>query len=354
MRSRVIYFAVSSLLFFKPKSSTAKRSMSSFGQFAATSQFYLYGRSKCTRTGWEAAKAKYPKPDILEDESLNLTGKVYMITGANTGIGRGITDYLASKGATIYMVCRNPTRANEAKDEIVEKTKSSSIHVLLCDCSLEADVRRMWGEFLEHRRSEGSSEVQLHGLICNAGALLNEKTLTSEGVEVTFAAHLLFGTYLLGSLAIHILEATPGSRFIAVSSGGMYNTKFPDWDIATATGNKAYDGQLAYAFAKRGQVLLCEKWTEKYPKVKFVSCHPGWTLTEGVEAAYGAQKSYLEPLRTTWQGAEGIIWLCVADAESLEGGAFYLDRSPQVKHIAGKNTVTEIIDLSASFGTQRF
>jgi dehydrogenase/reductase SDR family protein 12 len=115
----------------------------------------------------------------------------------------------------------------------------------------------------------------------------------------------------------------------------MYNTKFPLWEDATSTGNNAYDGQFAYAYAKRGQVLLCERWSEKYPKVKIVSCHPGWTLTGGVEAAYGDKKSYLEPLRTLWQGSEGIVWLAVADAAQIDCGAFYLDRSPQIKHIAG-------------------
>ena len=56
----------------------------------------------------------------------------------------------------------------------------------------------------------------------------------------------------------------------------------------------------------------------------------GWTLTEGVEAAYGESKSYLQPLRSVWEGAEGIIWLCVAPKDEIEDGAFYLDRKPQV------------------------
>lgn len=50
-------------------------------------------------------------------------------------------------------------------------------------------------------------------------------------------------------------------------SGGMYNTNFPQWEDATATGNKKYDGQFAYAYAKRGQVLLCERWAATHPKV---------------------------------------------------------------------------------------
>ena len=57
-------------------------------------------------------------------------------------------------------------------------------------------------------------------LFPTAGALLNEKTLTSEGIEVTFACHLLFGTYLLKSLAMPVLEATEDSRVVVVSSGG--------------------------------------------------------------------------------------------------------------------------------------
>jgi hypothetical protein len=54
-----------------------------------------------------------------------------------------------------------------------------------------------------------------------------------------------------------------------------------------------------------------------------------------VIVAYGESKKYLEPLRTPWQGAEGIIYLCVADAPELEGGGFYLDRKPMVKHMSG-------------------
>jgi hypothetical protein len=77
--------------------------------------------------------------------------------------------------------------------------------------------------------------------------------LTSEGVEQTFATHLLLGTYLLTELAIPLLQNSSDPRVVVVSSGGMYNTKFPDWDLATAKrGN--FNGQLAYAFAKRGQV----------------------------------------------------------------------------------------------------
>ena len=83
--------------------------------------------------------------------------------------------------------------------------------------------------------------------------------------------------YQIGKLALPVLQSTPGSRLIAVSSGGMYNSKFPRWKVATNTANDTkYDGQLAYCYAKRGQVLLCEHWAAVYKnKVTVVSCHPG-------------------------------------------------------------------------------
>jgi hypothetical protein len=61
----------------------------------------------------------------------------------------------------------------------------------------------------------------------------------------------------------------------------------------------------------------------------------GWVQTAGVDDAYGDNAKYLQPFRTLWEGSEGIAWLTATPRKNLEGGAFYLDRSPQRKHIAG-------------------
>jgi len=309
---------------------------SKFGQFAAASQFYLYGKKHFTQTGWQKHCKAYAQPDCLQ-QPMDLSNRVYMITGANAGVGREVAQFLACKGASIYMVCRSLPRAETAAAEIIaaaaEQNITAKVQVLQCDVSLEADVRRCWQEF-----QELSGGGHLDGLVCNAGALQNEKTLTSEGVEVTFASHLLFGTYLLGSLAMQSLEATKDSRLLVVTSGGMLTVPFPDWETATATTvdpKFCYDGQFAYAYAKRGQVLLCERWAAQHPAVKVVSCHPGWTDTNAVDEAYGDGKKILQPLRSKWEGAEGIVWLCVAPVEKIESGALYLDRTTQVKHMAG-------------------
>lgn len=73
--------------------------------------------------------------------------------------------------------------------------------------------------------------------------------------QVTFATHLLSGVYLLSSLALPLLERSADPRVVMVSSGGMYTTKLPDWPtLSASTPDAKFDGTLAYAYAKRGQV----------------------------------------------------------------------------------------------------
>jgi dehydrogenase/reductase SDR family protein 12 len=203
------------------------------------------------------------------------------------------------------------------------------VQCLICDCGVESDVREMWAEF--RRKAAGGT---LDGLVCNAGALFNDRTQTSDGLETTFALHLLFGSYLMTKLALPFLRRSEDPRVVLVSSGGMLNTAWPGWAKGTAQGGD-YDGNIAYAYQKRAQVLLAERWTSQHPGIKFVSSHPGWTATAAVDAAYGENKSYLEPMRSPWEGAEGIAWLAAIPGSEISSGEFYLDRSPKSKHMAG-------------------
>lgn len=107
---------------------------------------------------------------------------------------------------------------------------------------------------------------------------------------------------MITSLALPHLERSDDSRVVIVSSGGAYNTKWPEFAVAAARKGR-YDGNMSYAYQKRGQILLCERWAALHPSIKFVTAHPGWTQTPAVDAAYGTQKKYLEPLRTPWQGS---------------------------------------------------
>ena len=318
-------------------------------QGIVSTQFFLYGKKHFTQTGYLKHVAQYTEPVqhaavvVVDDDDkstnkndgVDLSGKIFLISGANQGIGKEIATYAAAKKATVYMLCRNKERAESAQQEIRELTNNPNVNVLLGDVSEPSHIKRVVSEFQ-------NKEKKLDCLVCNAGALFNERKVNSEGQEVTFMAHLVCGSYQLTKLLLPSLtkasETSNGeARVVYVSSGGMYNSKFPEWDMAASVGKyeSSYDGNLAYAYAKRGQVLLAEKFTEQYSDISFVSSHPGWTRTVGVEAAYGSTAKILEPLRTTWEGAEGICWLTATAKKNLEGGAFYLDRTVQRKHIAG-------------------
>lgn len=258
-----------------------------------------------------------------------MTGKVVVITGANSGIGKEMATYAAAKGATLYMLCRSKGRADEARDDIVAKTNNPNVHVLLVDVSELSQIQSVATELQ-------AKEDRVDCIVCNAGVLLNDRTVNKEGVEATFASHLLGGSFLLPQLLMPLLKKSNDPKVIFTTSGGMLTTRFPDWETATNTNDETkYDGTMAYAYAKRGQVLLAEEWAKSTPEVTFLSAHPGWAATNAVDEAFGDNKKYLEPLRTTWQGAEGMCWLMATDKSKLQNGGFYLDRKLQKKHIAG-------------------
>merc|ERR1712232_1393403 len=291
----------------------------------------------------------YPKGSVQSKASIgvgqdgaddvDMSGRAVMITGANSGIGKEIATYAAAKRAKVYMLCRSADRAAKAKEEIVQATGNTDVEVLLADVSEVSQVKKVVTEFQ-------SKEDKIDAIVCNAGVLLNDLKRNNEGNEITFASHLIGGSYLLSTLLIPELKAAGNeARVIYVSSGGMYNTKWPKWDQATSNGN------LAYAYAKRGQVLLAERFSKDYPEIAFMSTHPGWTNTPAVDQAYGSQKKYLEPMRNAWEGAEGICWLLSTKRSNLEGGAFYLDRMPRKKHVGSnsivstKNTSKEVDEM---------
>lgn len=274
-------------------------------------------------------------------DGVDLSGKVVLVTGANSGLGKEVATYAAAKGARLYMLCRHKERAEKAKEDILSKIKKESmkdeqscnlkqpqVEIVLVDVSELDQIRKAVKELQ-------TKETKIDVIVCNAGVLLNERTESSDGHEVTFAAHLLGGSYLLPQLLLPQLQAAGAARVITVTSGGMYNFRLPSWDLLTSEKSVKYNGVNVYAYAKRGQVLLAEQRSKDLPEITWVTVHPGWADTDAVDEAFGDNKKYLMPLREPWEGAEGVTWLMGADKSRLESGAFYLDRMTQPKHIAG-------------------
>lgn len=250
---------------------------------------------------------------------VDLSGRTYIITGGNGGIGYAIAQALVARGGRVYLLCRNPERGADAARRLRAHRPGAECHLAVVDISLVSSVRRFLHEFREPR---------VDGLILNAGVLPRARSETAEGVELAFATNVLGGFCLVAGLRAQLAAA--GGRVVHVSSGGMYlvKLKMRDWQWA----ERPYDGVRAYAMTKRAQAVLTRMWHEELSAdgIHVHAMHPGWVDTPGVrDSLPGFYESRHTTLRTPEQGADTAVWLTIAPAATLPGGRFWFDRKPR-------------------------
>lgn len=263
------------------------------------------------------------------DLEINLSSQVHMITGANSGIGYAAAEEIARRKAKLYLVCRNKEKGEEAVSKLKEITNNQNIHLRVLDVSVPKAVKTFAQEFEE-------SGERLDVLVNCAGVLTNERKLTEDGIESTFATNTL-GTFLLTEYLLPVLKRSAPSRVIVVSSGGMYTQKMDVSDFQSSKGN--WDGTRAYAQTKRQQLILSEIWAKKYADtgITFNAMHPGWARTPGTQSSLPSWFDKL-PLRTPAQGADTIVWLAVAERAKDFNGKFWFDRELANTHISFAHT----------------
>src|SRR2546427_4290388 len=174
-----------------------------------------------------------------------MAGRVCMVTGANSGIGKAAAAGLAGMGATVVLVCRDRKKGEAALSEMKEKSGNSSLDLVLSDMSSMQSVRQLASEF---RRKYD----RLHVLVNNAGLFMLRRTTTGDGLETTFEVDYL-SHFLLAGLLIDLLKAGAPSRLVEVSSVAHYNGHI---DFDDLPGEKGYGGVVAYSPTKRTKERL--------------------------------------------------------------------------------------------------
>ena len=207
-----------------------------------------------------------------ETLSKDLSGKIYIVTGANSGIGLETTRQLLKQGGHVVMACRRPEAGEEAARSF---DGPKSYEVMKCDLADLKSVRDFVTEFVgKHDR--------LDGLACNAGManMTGEFRRTKDGLELTTGISY-FGHFLLTELLLDFLKKSAPARIVLVSSvvhAGSPSNR-PKVHLDDLRYEMRQPGNMAiYGEAKVACVLYAMELAERLEGtgVTTASVHPGW------------------------------------------------------------------------------
>jgi NAD(P)-dependent dehydrogenase (short-subunit alcohol dehydrogenase family) len=188
----------------------------------------------------------------------DLTGKVVVITGANSGIGKAAAVQLAETGAYVVMACRSLERGAIALDEVISRSGSESVELLQVDMSSQGSIQEFVKAFL-HRHER--LDVLIHNA-ANFDLTLKAPVLTAEGVETIFATNHV-GVFLLTSLLLDVLKDSSPSRVITVASKGLVVYPNLDIELDNLNGERDFSPQHAYYHSKLAQVMYTYDLAER-------------------------------------------------------------------------------------------
>jgi len=198
--------------------------------------------------------------------------RIFVVTGANSGVGKSAARSLATRGARVIMVCRSRERGETALDEVRRQTGNDRLQLRVADLAELDQVRQLGGglaEELDH----------LDGLVNNAGVVRTKRELTVDGFERTMATNHL-AHFLLTALLLDRLEAA-GGRVVNVSSQAHRSGKLERAPLeAIMRGDIRYRGLQAYSHSKLANVLFSNELARRGAgAITSNALHPGVLAT---------------------------------------------------------------------------
>ena len=192
--------------------------------------------------------------------------KVAIVTGANNGIGLETTAGMASAGYRVVMACRNPKKADAAKQELQGRLPDAQLEVMIIDLSDLDSVRK----FAEQFRARHS---HLDVLINNGGILLFTAKTNAAGVELQFATNHL-GHFLLSALLLDMMPNESSSRVVSLSSIAHKEAQIHFDDLSCGG-----DGGVAYGQSKLACLMFADELHRRLQatgsRIRSIPVHPG-------------------------------------------------------------------------------
>jgi NAD(P)-dependent dehydrogenase (short-subunit alcohol dehydrogenase family) len=251
-------------------------------------------------------------------------GKICLITGADSGIGKAAAIGLANLGFTLLLTARCHVRGERAVKELKAATANENIHLFIADLSSQESINDLANKIKQ-------SYNRIDVLINNAGAHFSRRHVTIDGIEATFAVNYL-SRFLLTNLLLDLVKESDQGRIINVS--GEYHRKgkinFEDLNLS-----ENYSASSAVAQSKLADILFTYSLNERLngSNISVNSLHPGIVSTNiiysdpdanpVIKFFYGLFSLFFKPSE---KGAETILYLAVSPEIANITGKYFINK----------------------------
>jgi NAD(P)-dependent dehydrogenase (short-subunit alcohol dehydrogenase family) len=244
------------------------------------------------------------------------SGRTFLITGGNTGIGLATATELARRGGRVYVACRSESKGSHAVASIVAATGNAEVVYLPLDLADLASVRACADAFL-------ASGQPLHVLINNAG-VAGVHGLTSDGFELTFGVNHL-GHFALTMALLERLAASAPARVVTVSSDAHYQARGIDF-TALRRRDRTLTALRAYAVSKLCNVLFAQELARRVQGVTSYALHPG-TVASDIwrRVPWPVRPLITARMLSIEQGAQTSLYCATSPELADQSGRFYDD-----------------------------
>jgi len=249
-----------------------------------------------------------------------LSGRVCVVTGASSGIGRATARALAGAGATVALVCRDRRRGEETVTALRAESGNGAVALFLADLSSQAEIRRLAAALSDRYPA-------IHGLINNAGVFNLRHSLTVDGIETVFAVnHLAY--FLLTHLLLDTLKRSAPARIVNVASDAH---RFGTIDLDDLGHARRYRAMRVYGASKLANILFTYELARGLAGTGVTAncLHPGAVATR-LGHNNGRVASVITKLlkpffRTPEQGAATAVYLASSPAVEDVSGRYFVN-----------------------------
>jgi len=277
---------------------------------------------------WQSFSQTFPpSPKFTVEDIPDLQGKVAIVTGGNTGIGKEIVRHLLNHNARVYLTARDAEKGRNAIEELKNDTGKEA-QLLHMDLASLSSVRKAAEEFL-------SKEKDLHALFNNAGVMFltssaNALDLSQDGYDIQWGTNVVgpfFFTHLLTPALLAGAQSSPDKKARVTFTASIVQTTSINWDSLTDTpARKKVSAKDRYGQSKFANVVLATEFARRFGDKDIIvfSLDPGGNKTELQRHMPGVVRSLLSPmLKHPVMGATTSLW-GVTGPESTELGGKFL------------------------------